>query len=49
MNIIYETKHSYITSNSNGDMYVVVGFHGRLMITRDYNKALECCNAEVVL
>lgn len=47
MSIIYEGKHSYI--ESNGSLYVVVGFHGRLMITRDYEKALECCDSEVIL
>lgn len=45
MNIIYTNEHRYI--NTNGSLYVVMGKFGRLMITRDFDKAVACCEGEV--
>lgn len=45
MRIVYNVGSRYVTGN--GNMYVVVGSHGRLLITRDYNKAIACCNGEL--
>lgn len=42
MNIVYNNDHCYVTSN--GRLFVVMGKYGRLMITRDYDKAVLCCD-----
>lgn len=45
MNIIYSNKYCYI--NSNGSLFVVMGKYGRLMITRDFGKAVACCEGSL--
>lgn len=45
MNIVYVNDSCYVTSN--GRLFVVMGKHGRLMITRDYDKAVACCEGEM--
>lgn len=42
MLIIYSNDSSYVTSS--GSLYTVVGPQGRVLITKDYNKAILCCD-----
>lgn len=42
MRIVYSNDLCYVTSN--GSLYTVVGPSGRVLITRDYNKAILCCD-----
>lgn len=42
MLIIYSNDSCYVTSS--GSLYTVVGSKGRILITRDYNKAILCCD-----
>jgi hypothetical protein len=42
MLIIYSNDSCYVTSS--GSLYTVVSPKGRVLITRDYNKAILCCD-----